>query len=121
MRRWIALAIISALVLAACGGDAAPGPDLEIERRTGFVVAVERSGGSVLIGFNVDEDAITGDALDVTEALWRVDEGPFTEPPPTCITAGSRVEVGVSKVQRSDAPGLVEDRVVWVSCLTETP
>lgn len=118
MRRTTAFMLFSILVLAACGGGGTPGADLEIERRTGFIVAVDRSGGSILVGFNIDEDAITGDALDVTDAMWRIDDGPFTEPPPTCVMAGQRIEIGVSSVQRAGSPGLTEDRVVWVSCLS---
>jgi len=107
------------IVTAACGGDGGDGagPDLEVERRIGFAVIVDDSGDGMEIGFSNDRDADSGEAFDVTDALWRIQNGPWNEPPVTCVGKGQRVELGISNVQNESRPGLLAERVVWVSCL----
>ena len=108
------------LVTAACGGGDGgdvTGPDLEVERRTGFAVIVETSGDTIEIGFSTDRDSDSGEAFDVTDALWRIQDGPWNEPPVTCVGKGQRIELGISNVQNESRPGLLAERVIWVSCL----
>lgn len=119
MKARIAALLALAMVVTACGDGAggATGPDLEIERRLGYAVIVDDSGGVLEIGFSTDRDAPSGDAYDITQALWRIDAGPWNLPPVTCVGKGQRVELGVADVQQEDRPGLLVDRVVWISCL----
>jgi hypothetical protein len=119
MKAGIAGLVALALVLTACGdaGGGGTGPDLEIERRIGYAVIVNDSGLTLEIGFNADRDAESGEAFDLTDALWRVEDGPWNEPPVTCVGKGQRVELGLASVQNETRPGLLHERVVWLSCL----
>ena len=83
----------------------------------GFAVIVDASGDTIEIGFSNDRDADSGEAFDVTDALWRIQDGPWNEPPVTCVGKGQRVELGISNVQNESRPGLLAERVIWVSCL----
>ena len=108
------------LLAAGCAedeGTAASGADLPIERRVGYAVVVDDEGSDLMIALNEDRDAVSGEAFDVTESVWRIDEGPWNEPPVTCLSLGQRVELGITQVQRENQPGLLHDRVVWLSCL----
>ena len=111
-----------ALVLSACGGEGGgdAGPDLEIQRRTGYAVVIDQSAGSIEIGFSADRDAPSGAAFDVSASLWREGDGPWNEPPVTCIGRGQRIELGISNTQNAARPGLLTERVVWVACLPAT-
>lgn len=112
--------VAGAVALAACGGGEggeATGPDLEIERREGYAVVVDESMGGIEIGFSADRDAGSGTRFEVTDALWRVDAGPWNEPPVTCVGRGQRIELGITSVQNEARPGLLEERVVWLACL----
>lgn len=107
-----------AMVVVACGGGGgSTGPDLEIERRTGYAVIVEDRLDGASIGFAADRDAASGEEFDVTEAVWRIEDGPWTEPPVTCLGKGQRIELGISQVENEARPGLLKERVVWVACL----
>jgi len=112
-----AVLIIMILVVAACAGGESGSSDLEIERVTGWAVIVEDRPDGMSIGFSEDRDAEAGIAFDVTEAVWRTEEGPWTEPPVTCLGRGQRVELGITQVENEARPGLLKDRVVWVACL----
>ena len=115
----LALALF-ALLAAACGGEgeeAAPAPDLSIDRQVGYAVVVDETGGRILIGFSTDRNATSGDSYDVSQAVWRIEQGPWNEPPVTCLSVGKRLELGISKVQNATQPGLLKNRVIWVSCL----
>lgn len=119
-KRTVLLAVAFALVLAACGGDsegASTGADLQIERRIGFAVVVNENAGRLQIGFAADRDATSGEAFDVTNALWRLEDGSWNQPPVSCVARGQQVEIGVTQVQDANAPGLLVDHVVWVACL----
>lgn len=119
-RRLALFATVIALAGTACnqGGEGgSSGGDLDIERRAGYAVVVDTGGGGITIGFSTDRDAPGGAAFDVTDALWRVDDGPWTVPPVTCLALGQRIELGVAQVQDEARPGLLFERVVWVSCL----
>lgn len=123
MRRVSTLLALTAL-LAACGGGGgtSTGPDLDIQRRTGYAVIVEDRPDGMSIGFSADRDAAAGDEFDVTDAIWRIDDGPWNEPPVTCLGKGQRIELGISRVENEARPGLLKDRVIWVACLApETP
>jgi len=113
-----------ALLAAACGGDSETtiptAPDLAIERQVGYAVVVDESGGRTLIGFSTDRNANSGDSYDVTQTVWRVEQGPWNEPPVTCLGKGQRLELGIAKVQNEAQPGLLKNRVVWLSCLAST-
>ncbi len=115
--------VIAALLLlagtgASCGGGGAQaGPDLVIERRIGYAVVVDESPTSIRIGFNTDRNATGGDAYDISQSLWRVEAGPWNEPPASCVSKGQRIELGISQVQNEAQPGLLMPRVVWVDCL----
>ena len=115
------LMVATGVAVAACGGggsgDGGVGPDLEIERRMGFSVIVAQTGGVLEIGFNADRDSDRGEAFDITDSLWRIGDGPWNEPPVTCVGRGQRVEMGVAKVQNEARPGLLKERVVWIACL----
>jgi hypothetical protein len=110
-----------ALMAAGCADDEATtdttGSDLEIERRMGFAVVVDESATALMIGFNADRDAAAGESFDISQAVWRIDDGPWNEPPVTCVGRGQRVELGLSQVQSESQPGLLNDRVIWISCL----
>ena len=117
----IALIAAIALLATACGDDAATtdpqGADLSIERHIGFAVVVDDTGSSLMIGFNADRDAAAGESFDISQAVWRIGDGPWNEPPVTCVGKGQRVELGISQVQSETQPGLLNDRVIWISCL----
>jgi hypothetical protein len=116
--RGAALLAVLVLTMAACGrDDGGTGADLTIERRVGYVVALESGGNSLLIGFDENRDARGGEQFEVASALWRVDDGLWNEPPVTCIGLGKRIELGIAEVQNVDRPGLLLERVVWLSCL----
>jgi hypothetical protein len=118
--RLIVALVLTALLVAACGDDAqepAPAADLTIERQVGYAVVVDQTGGRTLVGFSADRNATSGDSYDVSQVVWRVEEGPWNEPPATCLTVGKRIELGISKVQNASQPGLLKNRVIWVSCL----
>jgi len=117
MRPFAVLAALG-LIVSACGGDtASSSPDLEIERRTGFAVIVEQRTDGASIGFNAERDAASGEEFDVSESVWRIEDGPWNEPPVNCLGRGQRIEIGVAQVQNEARPGLLKERVVWVSCL----
>jgi hypothetical protein len=122
MRTRLAAVAAVALILAACAGGEAggTGPDLDIDRRIGYAVVVDQLAGSIEIGFSADRDASSGEAFDLTTSLWREGDGPWNEPPVTCIGVGRRVELGITSVQEATRPGLLSERVVWVSCLEPT-
>jgi len=118
--RLIVALVLSALLAAACGQEGqepAPAPDLTIDRQVGYAVVVDETGGRTLIGFSTDRNATSGDSYDVSQAVWRVEAGPWNEPPITCLSVGKRLELGISKVQNATQPGLLKNRVIWVSCL----
>lgn len=109
------------LLAAACGGsseETPTAPDLVVERHVGYAVVVDQSGGRILIGFSTDRNATSGDSYDVTQAVWRMQDGPWNEPPVTCLGRGQRLELGTSKVQNEAQPGLLKNRVIWLSCLS---
>ena len=109
-----------ALLVAACAGDSAEtpaAPDLTVDRQTGYAVVVDHSGGRILIGFSTNRNATSGDSYDVTQAVWRVQDGAWNEPPATCLSKGQRLELGITKVQNASQPGLLKSRVIWLSCL----
>jgi hypothetical protein len=119
--RLMASLLALALLAAACGeqSDETPaGPDLAVERQVGYAVVVDQSGGRILIGFSTDRNATSGDSYDVTQAVWRVQDGAWNEPPVTCLGRGQRLELGISKVQNASQPGLLKSRVIWLGCLT---
>ncbi|HLE39149.1 MAG TPA: hypothetical protein VJA44_05800 [Acidimicrobiia bacterium] len=118
MRRLAAAASLFAISAAACGGGpGSTGPDLAVERRIGYAVIVEERPDGRSIGFAEDRDVASGEEFDVSDAIWRIDDGPWNEPPATCLGRGRRIELGLSRVQNADRPGLLKDRVVWVACL----
>jgi len=115
MRTRLVLALVAlSLVAAACttGGGSGTGPDIEIERRIGFAVIVENRAEGASIGFSSDREE-----FDVTDSVWRIDDGPWIEPPVTCLGKGQRIELGIAQVENEERPGLLKDRVVWVACL----
>jgi len=105
---------------AACSSDggSSSAPDLEIERKTGYAVVVDESDDTIQIGFSTDRDSPAGDAYDVTESVWRIEDGPWNLPPASCLGIGRRIELGISQVQDEAQPGLLMDRVIWLSCLS---
>ncbi len=107
------------IFVTACADDdqSSTGADLEIERRIGFAVIVEERADGASIGFSIDRDASAGQEFDVTGAVWRIDQGPWNEPPVACIAKGQRVELGIAQVENAQRPGLLKDRVVWIACL----
>jgi hypothetical protein len=124
--RLILALVATALLLAACGGGegatttaAGPdtGPDMVIERRVGYAVVVDETAGRLLIGFSPDRNATSGDSYDISQAVWRVESGLWSAPPTTCVTVGKRLELGVADVQNANQPGLLYERVIWLSCL----
>ncbi len=122
MKARMAVVVAAVLAVTACGseGGSSTGPDLQIERRDGFAVIVDESAGTIEIGFSTDRDAESGEAYDVTAALWRIEDGPWNEPPVSCIGKGQRLELGISSIQNEARPGLLKERVIWVSCLAAT-
>lgn len=111
-----------ALVLLAAGCAEEPagetsGTDLDIERRLGYAVVVDDEGDQLMVGFSEDRNAASGEAFDITQAVWRIEDGPWNSPPVTCVGRGQRVELGIAQVQHEAQPGLLNDRVVWISCL----
>lgn len=117
MRRTIAIGIVACAVLAACGGDTAADASLDIETKTGYAVIVEQIADQISIGFSTDRDAVAGEAYDVAQAIWRVGEGPWNEPPVSCLGRGQRVQLGITMVENEGRPGLLMERVVWLVCL----
>ena len=119
MRRLITIALVLGIVAAACGGGEEGGgvPDLEIERRVGYAVVVDEQPDGLAIGFSNDRDAEAGEEFDVSQAIWREEDGPWTAPPVTCLAIGRRVELGITQVETEERPGLLRDRVVWLACL----
>ncbi len=92
----LALALI-ALLAAACGDEgeeAAPAPDLSIDRQVGYAVVVDETGGRILIGFSTDRNATSGDSYDVSQAVWRIEQGPWNEPPVDLPGGGQAAGVG---------------------------
>lgn len=119
IRHLLVAALTVGLVATACGGGGgtSTGPDLEVERQIGYAVIVEQRADGVSIGFSTDRDAVAGDEYDVSQSMWRIEDGPWIEPPVTCLGKGQRVELGISQVVEEARPGLLKDRVVWISCL----
>lgn len=122
MKARVAGLVAIALAIAACGsnGGGTVGADLEVERRMGFAVIVDQTAGGIEIGFSADRDSQSGEAFDITNALWRIEDGPWNEPPVSCIGKGQRIELGISNVQNETRPGLLKERVIWLSCLPPT-
>jgi len=118
VQRWLSPLIVLAFLVVACGGGTSTSSDLDVERRTGYSVIVETRSDGASIGFASDRDAVSGEEFDVTEAVWRIDDGPWIEPPVTCLGKGQRVEIGVTQVESESRPGLLKERVVWVACLS---
>ena len=119
--RLILALALTALFAASCGDEGeepAATPDLSIDRQVGYAVVVDETGGRTLIGFSADRNATSGDSYDVSQAVWRVEAGPWNEPPVTCLAVGKHLELGISKVQNVAQPGLLKDRVIWLSCLS---
>jgi hypothetical protein len=117
-RHVLGVLIAFGLVAVACGdGGGSTGPDLAVDRQIGYAVIVEERADGLSIGFSTDRDAAAGDEYDVSESIWRIDDGPWIEPPVTCLGKGQRVELGISEVENESRPGLLKDRVVWVACL----
>ena len=118
LRRLVFSLVVLGMLVSACAGDAdSTGPDLDVERRTGFAVIVEDRPDGVSIGFAADRDAPSGVEFDVTESVWRIDDGPWIEPPVACLGKGQRIELGISQVENEQRPGLLKERVIWVACL----
>jgi len=116
MRRIVPGLVALGLAATACAADAAD-TSLDIETRTGYAVIVEEAADSLSIGFNADRDAPAGEAFEVTQAVWRVGDGPWNEPPVTCLGRGQRVQLGITQVENESRPGLLKERVVWLVCL----
>jgi hypothetical protein len=116
MRR---LAIVAVVVLgtvaASCGGGTPV--TLDITTKTGYAVIVEQTADSLSIGFSDNRDAAAGQPYEVTDAVWRIADGPWLEPPVTCLGKGQRVELGIAEVEAESRPGLLKERVVWLVCL----
>jgi hypothetical protein len=110
----IALGVLG--LVTACGGGTGP-TSLEIDTTTGYAVIVEQVGAEISIGLNANRDATAGEAYDVSQAIWRIDEGRWNEPPVTCLGRGQRVELGIAMVENQSRPGLLKERVVWLVCL----
>jgi hypothetical protein len=118
MRRTIGIGILACgATLAACGGDTVPDASLDIETKTGYAVIVEQIADQISIGFSADRDAAAGEAYDVAQAIWRVGEGPWNEPPVSCLGRGQRIQLGITMVENESRPGLLMERVVWLVCL----
>lgn len=117
MRRPLIIGLATlTLVAAGCGRTAEP-TSLDIDTQMGYAVIVEQLPGRISIGFNTNRDAPAGEAYDVTQAVWRVGDGPWNEPPVSCLSKGQRVELGVTMVENEARPGLLMERVVWLVCL----
>ena len=116
MRRTLTVLALLGLFGGACAAEATDA-SLDIETRTGYAVIVEETADSLSIGFNADRDAPAGEAFDVTQAIWRVGDGPWNEPPVSCLGRGQRVQLGITQVENEARPGLLEERVVWLVCL----
>jgi hypothetical protein len=111
---------VALVVVAGCGEEepgTTPGPDMVIERREGYAVVVDETAVGLMIGFNQDRNATSGEGFDISESVWRQGDGPWNEPPATCVRVGQHVELGVTQVQNESQPGLLRDRVIWVACL----
>jgi hypothetical protein len=118
-RNLVTIFALIGLLATACGGKggATTGPDLEVERQIGYAVIVENRVDGLSIGFSTDRDAEAGEEYDVSQSMWRIEDGPWIEPPVSCLGKGQRIELGISQVENEARPGLLKDRVVWVSCL----
>ena len=118
-RNAFAVVLVLGFVVSACGGagGTTTGPDLAVERQIGYAVIVEDRPDGLSIGFSTDRDAEAGAEYDVSQSMWRIEEGPWIEPPVSCLGKGQRVELGISQVENEARPGLLKDRVVWVACL----
>jgi hypothetical protein len=114
-RRAVVVLVAVGLALGACAGSTML--SLDVTTRTGYAVIVEQTATSLSIGVSDDRDATAGQPYDVTDAIWRIEDGPWNEPPVTCLGRGQRVELGIAQVQNQERPGLLIDRVVWVACL----
>lgn len=119
--RLIMTCAVVALLGAACTSDAIggdTGSDLVIERRLGYAVVVEETVDALTIGFSADRDSTSGEAHDVSQSLWRSGpEGAWSAPPATCLGRGQRVELGIAEIQDEARPGLLFEKVLWLSCL----
>jgi hypothetical protein len=116
MRRVAALAVVVfGIVAAACAGTTPI--SLDISTKTGYAVVVEQTAEALSIGFSDNRDAAAGQPYEVTDAIWRVGDGPWLEPPVTCLGKGQRVQLGIAQVENASRPGLLEERVVWLVCL----
>jgi hypothetical protein len=109
--------IVVGLIAAGCAGSESAGADLAVERTVGYAVIVEERADGTSIGFAEDRDAVSGIEYDVSESVWRIDDGPWMEPPVTCLGRGQRIELGIAQVENEARPGLLKDRVVWLACL----
>ena len=118
IRRFLPFLTVVSLLVVSCGGDEIESEtNLEIDRRVGYAVIVDNRPDGLSIGFSTDRDAEAGEAYDVSQSVWRIEAGPWIEPPVTCLGKGQRVELGVAQVENEARPGLLNDRVVWIVCL----
>ncbi len=69
------------------------------------------------VSISTVRDSVSGEELDVTESVWRIDDGSWTEPSVTCMSKGQRIELCIAQVENEGRPGLLKDRVVWVAYL----
>ena len=122
MKARMALLALLAVTTAACGGGdgSTTGEDPVIEHRVGYAVIVNDFPTGLEIGFSPDRDSESGEAFDVSAALWRVEDGAWNEPPVSCIGKGQRLDLGITSVQEESRPGLLKERVVLVTCLAPT-
>jgi len=117
MRRHLAAAVVMLAIPVTACGQVTP-TSLDVAAKTGYAVVVEQAGGTLSVGFSADRDAAAGTPYEVTQAIWRVDDGPWNEPPVTCLGKGQRIELGIAQVENEARPGLLIERVVWLVCLS---
>jgi len=115
MRRYALALVVLGAVMSACGGSSPV--SLDVSTKTGYAVIVEQTASTLSIGFAENRDAPAGQPYEVTQAVWRVDAGPWNEPPVTCLGKGQRVELGIAQVENVARPGLLLERVIWLVCL----